>query len=142
MISSVAVTPDLDLFVQRLRLVEAASVADVVPAGPDVASWVRARLAETRAREPDVEVILAFTSEPLARVFLLLCRRYGIDVYRRSKRRDARVMVRVPESFEQTVLGPLYTAISDAVETHLIEVANHAMRVAFELDVTPGPRTA
>lgn len=117
-------------------------MADVVPAGPDVASWVRARLAESRARAPDVEVILAFTSEPLARVFLLLCRRYGIDVYRRSKRREARVMVRVPESFEQTVLGPLYASLADAVETHLIEVADHAMRVAFDLDVTPSPRPA
>lgn len=135
-------TPDLDLFVQRLRLVEAASVADAVPAGPDVASWVRARLAETRAREPDVEVVLAIPSEPYARVFLLLCRRYGIDVYRRSKRREARLMVRVPDSFEQTVMRPLYAAIADAVETYLIEVADHATRAAFDLDVTPGPRLA
>jgi len=136
-ISSAAVTPDLDLFVQRLRLVEA---ADVVPAGPDVASWVRARLAEGRAREPDVEVVLAIPSEPHARVSLLLCRRYGIDVYRRSKRRDARLMIRVPESFEQTVLGPLYAAVADAVETHLMEVTDRARRAAFDLDVTPGPR--
>lgn len=135
-------TPDLDLFVQRLRLVEAAYVADVLPTGSDVVSWVRARLAETRSREPDVEVVVAIPSEPDARVFLLLCRRYGIDVYRRSKRRDARLMIRVPESFEQTVLRPLYAAISDAVETHLIEVADHAMRVAFDLDVTPSPRPA
>jgi hypothetical protein len=135
-------TPDVDLFAQRLRLVEAAHVADVVPAGPDVASWVRARLADTRTREPDVQLLLAVPTESDARVFLLLCQRYGIDVYRRSKRPDGRVMIRVPESFERGVLRPLYAAIANAVETHLIEVANHAMRAAFDLDVTPSTRPA
>lgn len=39
-------------------------------------------------------------------------------------------------------MRPLYAAISDAVETHLIELADHAMRAAFDLDLTPGPRPA
>lgn len=121
-------------------------MADVVPAGPDVARWVRAQLAESRAREPDVEVVLRVASEADARIFLLLCRRYGIDVYRSAQRRsrsaDGRLMIRVPERFERDVLRPLVAAIGNAVETYLIEVTNHAMHVAFDLDVTPGPRPA
>jgi hypothetical protein len=134
-------TPDVDLFVQRLRLVEATTVTDVVPAGPEVATWVRARLAETRAREPDVELVLKVPRDPLARVFVLLCQRYGIDVYRPSKSRsfDGRVMIRVPESFEREVLRPLVEAVTNAVEAHLAEVTKHVMRVAFDLDVSPVP---
>jgi hypothetical protein len=51
-------------------------------------------------------------------------------------------MIRVPDSFERTVMRPLYAAISGAVETHLIAVTDHAMRVAFEPDATQDPRPA
>jgi hypothetical protein len=49
------------------------------------AERIRARLAEIRMREPDVELVYTLPDPWTRKLFLALCRRYGLKPYRRLR---------------------------------------------------------
>ena len=55
------------------------------------------------------------------RLFLALCRRYGLRPYRYPRQRYSTVVVRAPESFITKTLWPEYLEISRALEEYLNE---------------------
>jgi len=55
------------------------------------------------------------------RLFLALCRRYGLRPYRYPRQRYSTVVVRAPESFINKTLWPEYLEISRALDEYLNE---------------------
>jgi hypothetical protein len=68
------------------------------------AERIRARLAEVRAREPDVELAYSLPDVWSRKLFLALCRRYGLRPYRKYRQRHSTVQVSAPGTFQRTNL--------------------------------------
>jgi hypothetical protein len=62
------------------------------------------------------------------RLFLALCRRYGLRPYRYPRQRHSTVVLRVPESFINKTLWPEYLEISRALDDYLNEATERIIR--------------
>ena len=82
---------------------------------------IRAALdAAVRVEQP-VEMNFRLPDRWGRRLFLALCRRYGLRPYRYPRQRYSTVVVRAPESFINKTLWPEYLEISRALEEYLNE---------------------
>ncbi|MCC7542739.1 MAG: hypothetical protein IT379_41370, partial [Deltaproteobacteria bacterium] len=61
---------------------------------------IRARLAELRGREVEVEYRYSLPDPWKRKLFVALCRRYGLKPYREYGQRRSSVMVRAPQTFQ------------------------------------------
>jgi len=65
---------------------------------------VQARLAELQGRDKTIEMQFSLRDQWSRRLFLALCRRYGLKPYRLYRQRLTTVMLRVPQAFVDQVL--------------------------------------
>jgi hypothetical protein len=89
---------------------------------------VRARLAELTRRDPPAETQFSMPDQWSRHLFLALCRRHGLQPYRRHRQRRNTVMVRVPQGFIDEVLWPEFTQLQQTLETYLQEVTLRIIR--------------
>jgi hypothetical protein len=87
----------------------------------------RRRLAEWRAREPDMELQCTVPAGTPQSVFTGLCVIYGLVPYRRPRMRKTTICVRAPRGFLYGLFWPQFEALARAVEEHLCEVVRRAM---------------
>lgn len=126
--------------VEKLRKLEALYAGTAVEgereAARRAAERIRARLEELRGRER--EVVLAYRlHDPWSRkLFLALCRRYGLTPYRERGQRHTTVLVRAPRTFHDRTLWPEFKALSDELEASLDELTNRVIREAIDDDVS------
>ena len=100
------------------------------------AERIRARLAELRGSERD-EVLVYSLPDPWKRkLFLALCRRYGLTPFRESGRRYSTVKVRAPKTFQHRTLWPEFLALSEELHAHLAELTDRVIREAIDEDVS------
>ena len=89
---------------EKLRKIEALHAGTNVDgereAARRAAERIRERLAEIRGRETDTVLLYRLPDPWTRRLFLALCRRYGLKPYREAGRRHSTVMVRAPETFQ------------------------------------------
>ena len=129
--------------IEKLRKLEAlyagTSVDGEREAARRAAERIRARLDELRGREP--EVVLAYRLyDPWSRkLFVALCRRYGLTPYRERGQRHTTVLVRAPRTFHDRTLWPEYQALSDELQKSLEELTNRVIREAINDDVSEAP---
>lgn len=81
------------------------------------AERIRARLAEVRAREPDVELTYRLQDYWARKLFLALCRRYGLEPFRRYRQRFSTVQVIAPQTFQDLTLWPEFLARSEELDS-------------------------
>jgi len=62
------------------------------------------------------------------RLFTALCRRHGLDPYRRKGQRYTTVTVRAPLSFVQNTLWPEYLELQAALHDYLNEATERIVR--------------
>lgn len=62
------------------------------------------------------------------RLFLALCRRYGLNPYRYHRQRRTTVMVRVPRGFVDQVLWPEFQELNRALRAYLNEMTLRVIR--------------
>ena len=62
------------------------------------------------------------------RLFLALCRRYGLEPYRYKGQRYTTVLVRAPRAFVDQTLWPEYLALSEALRSYLNEATERIIR--------------
>src|SRR5262245_20487343 len=67
---------------------------------------VQARLAELQRVDPPVEMQFSMPDQWSRRLFVALCRRYGLKPYRYRRQRLTTVVLRVPRGFVDEVLWP------------------------------------
>jgi hypothetical protein len=126
--------------VERLRKLEALHAGTKVEgereAARRAAEKIRARLAELRGHEKD-EVFRYSLADPWRRkLFLALCRRYGLKPYREPGRRHSTVLVRAPVTFHKQTLWPEFQALSEELSVQLEELTERVIREAIDDDVS------
>jgi hypothetical protein len=129
--------------IEKLRKLEALYAGTAVEgereAARRAAERIRERLEELRGREE--EVVLAYRlHDPWSRkLFIALCRRYGLTPYRERGQRRTTVLVRVPRTFNDRTLWPEFKALSDELVASLDELTNRVIREAINDDVSEPP---
>ncbi len=131
--------------VEKLRKLEAlhagTSVDGEREAARRAAERIRARLADLRGRETDIEMRYSLADPWTRQLFVALCRRYGLVPYRHRGQRATTVMVRAPQTFHDNTLWPEYQALSEELRKHLAELTERVIREAIHDDVTEAAET-
>lgn len=70
------------------------------------------------------------------KLFVALCRRYGLAPYRERGRRYSSVLVRAPKTFQDQTLFPEFEALASELDTHLAELTDRVIREAIHSDVS------
>ena len=116
----------------KLRKIEAlfsgAGTAGEKAAAGAAADRIRARLREEEKREKPVEIRFSLPDPWSRQMFIALCRRYGLRPYRYPRMRRQSVMVRVPQTFLDTVLWPEFQEINAALTDYLAQVTDKVIR--------------
>lgn len=127
----------------RLRKIEAlfagAGTAGERMAAEAALERVRARLAEQRRRDPTVELQFSLQDPWSRRLFVALCRRYGLSPYRYPRQRRQTVMLRGPRTFLDEILWPEFQELNDALVGYLEEVTVRVIREAVFADTSEAP---
>jgi hypothetical protein len=117
---------------QKLRRIEAL-YAGATTEGERLAAAaamerIRTRLRQAERTEVAIEVKFTLADEWSRKLFVALCRRYGLKPYRYRRQRHTTVMVRAPESFLTRTLWPEYKEISAALQAYLQEATDRIIR--------------
>lgn len=136
---------DETALLEKLRKIEAlhagASTDGERGAAAQAAQRIKERLAESRAREPDIEVQYSIHDPWSRRLFTALCRRYGLRPYRYPRQRMSTLCLRAPDSFQQT-LWTHFRALDDALRKHLESITEHVIHAAVHDDTSEAPVVA
>lgn len=129
--------------VEKLRKIEAlhagTKVAGEREAARLAAERIRARLAELRGSDEEVEMFYRLPDPWKRQLFVALCRRYGLTPFREPGRRATTVQVRAPRAFHDRTLWPEFRALADELDVHLRELTERVIREAIHDDVTEPP---
>jgi hypothetical protein len=135
-----AMLPLEGTLLEKLRKIEALHAGTKIDgereAARRAAERIRARLAELRCREQD-ELFRYSLPDPWKRkLFLALCRRYGLRPYREPGRRYSTVLLRAPKTFQTRTLWPEFLALSEELHAHLDELTERVIREAINEDMS------
>jgi len=129
--------------IEKLRKLEALHAGTKVDgereAARRAAERIRERIAELRGREKDVELLYRLPDPWTRKLFIALCRRYGLTPFREPGRRSSTIQVRAPRTFHDRTLWPEFLALSKELRTHLDELTDRVIREAIHEDVTEAP---
>lgn len=129
--------------VEKLRKLEALHAGTKVDGEREAARLaaerIRARLAELRGGEADEVLVYRLEDRWNRKLFVALCRRYGLKPYREHGRRFSTIQVRAPKTFQHRTLWPEFLALSKEVEAHLDELTDRVIREAINNDVSDAP---
>ena len=95
---------------------------------------ILARLAEDRRSEPEVEMRFSINDPWARRLFVALCRRYGLRPFRFRRMHRQTVVVEAPRGFVEGVLWPEFEELSAALEDYLSEVTERVIREAVHCE--------
>lgn len=125
---------------QKLRkiaaLFEGATTLGERDAAAAALNRVRAALNAAEKIERAVEMNFRLPDRWNRRLFLALCRRYGLKPYRYPRQRHSTVVLRAPESFIKKTLWPEYLEISSALDDYLNEATERIIREEVFGDAT------
>jgi hypothetical protein len=125
---------------EKLRKLEALFAGAGTPGEKNAAEAglerIRARLAELEGSDPPIEMQFSLSDLWTRRLFLALCRRYGLKPYRLPRQRTTTVMLRVPKKFLDQVLWPEFKELSAALTRYLEEVTTRVIREEVHRDTS------
>lgn len=124
----------------KLRKIEALFAGAGTPgekaAAGAAAERIRERLREAGVREAAIEVRYAIADPWSRKLFLALCRRYGLKPFRYPRMHRQSVVVRAPRSFLEEVLRPEFDDLNAALTGYLVEVTDRVIRQSVFADTT------
>ena len=97
---------------------------------------VQARLAELQGRDKTIEMQFSLRDQWSRRLFLALCRRYGLKPYRLYRQRLTTVMLRVPQAFVDQVLWPEFQELNGALMQYMNDVTDRVIREEVHRDTS------
>jgi hypothetical protein len=103
---------------------------------------VRARLTDLRQQDPPAELQISLSDQWSRRLFLALCRRYGLEPYRYHRQRRTTLMVRAPRRFFDQVLWPEFSELDRALQAYLHEVTLRVIREDVYADASEAQEVA
>jgi len=86
------------------------------------------KLRALEVREKPVEMRFTLGDGWHLKLFLALCRRYGLNPYRKQGQRRATVMLKVVPSFVTEILWPEFTQLAEALREYLDEATDRIIR--------------
>jgi hypothetical protein len=89
---------------------------------------IQEKLKAFEAQEGPIEMKFTLGDGWHVRLFLALCRRYGLNPYRRHGQRRTTVMLMVVPSFVDEILWPEYNQLADALVDYLDEATARIIR--------------
>jgi hypothetical protein len=95
---------------------------------------VRCRLATLQREGPPVEMQFSLGDPWSRRLFLALCRRYGLVPYRLPRQRLTTVMLKAPRRFAEEVLWPEFEELNQALLQYLNAVTLKVIREEVHRD--------
>jgi hypothetical protein len=117
---------------QKLRkiaaLFEGATTAGERDAAAAALDRVRTALGSAEKTDRIIELYFHLTDHWKKRLFLALCRRYGLKPYRYPRQRHSTVVLRAPESFMNKTLWPEFKQLSRALDDYLNEATTRIIR--------------
>jgi hypothetical protein len=117
---------------EKLRKIEAlfagAATAGERAAAGAAADRIRARLRDSQGRERAVEIRFSLPDPWSRRLFIALCRRYGLRPFRHARMHRQSVVVNAPQSFIHQVLWPEFTEINGALTDYLADITDDVIR--------------
>ena len=131
---------------EKLRKIEAlfsgAGTAGERLAAEAALQRVLARLVDLERRDPAIEMQFSMADQWSRRLFLALCRRYGLAPYRYRRQRLTTVMVRVPRGFVDQVLWPEFNELNRALVVYLNAVTLRIIREEVHSDASEAAEVA
>lgn len=100
---------------------------------------VQSRLAELERVDPPVEMQFSMPDQWSRRLFVALCRRYGLKPYRYRRQRLTTVVLRVPRGFVDQVLWPEFGELNQALVNYLNEVTLRVIKKEVHADASEAP---
>jgi hypothetical protein len=129
---------DESALLEKLRKVEALFAGATIPGERQAAGAaierIKAHLRDLRSKEADTEFRCSLVDRWSQRLFVALCRRYGLRPYRRYRQRSTTLMVKAPRSFMDETLWPEYQELSKELQKYLSEVTDRIIREAIHGD--------
>ncbi len=129
--------------IEKLRKLEALHAGTKVDgereAAGRAAERIRERLAEARARERDEVRAYRIEDRWHQKLFVALCRRYGLKPYREPGRRYSTILVRMPSTFRKQTFNPQFMALSKEITVELDALTDRVIREAIDEDVSDAP---
>jgi len=117
---------------EKLRKIEALFAGAATPGERDAAEAamlrVKARLAEIGRTEQPVEMQFSIQDPWAQRLFVALCRRYGLRPYRRPRQKRSTIMVRLPRGFSDQILWPEFIQLNEVLRAHLQDITLKLIR--------------
>jgi hypothetical protein len=117
---------------EKLRKIEALFAGAATPGERDAAEAamlrVRARLAEIGRSEQPVEMQFSIQDQWAQRLFVALCRRYGLRPYRQPRQKRSTIMVRLPRAFSDQILWPEFVQLNEVLHAHLQDITLKLIR--------------
>ncbi len=117
---------------QKLRkiaaLFEGATTAGERDAAAAAIGRVRVALSAAEQTEQVIEMQFRLTDRWHRRLFLALCRRYGLKPYRYPRQRYSSIVLRAPKSFINGTLWPEFLQLKDALDEYLNEATERIIR--------------
>lgn len=89
---------------------------------------IRAKLTELEGREQAIEMKFTLGDGWNLKLFLALCRRYGLKPFRRHGQRRTTVMLHVVPGFANDILWPEFTQLAEALSAYLEEATERIIR--------------
>lgn len=117
---------------EKLRKIEAlfagAATAGERGAAAAAAERIRERLREAGRGEAPVEIRISIPDAWSRKMFLALCRRYGVRPFRYPRMQRQTLVVKAPQSFVDTVLWPEFREINAALTEYLDAITERVIR--------------
>ena len=117
---------------EKLRKITALFEGSATPGERDAAAAAIARIRKALdaavKTQPLPETKFSMADQWQRRLFLALCRRYGIEPYRYRGQRHTTVVIRAPRAFVDTTLWPEYVELQAALHAYLNEATERIIR--------------
>ena len=123
-------------------LFEGAATAGERSAAAAAIERVKKALAGFQQTEQPVEMQFSMADLWQRRLFMALCRRYGLEPYRYRRQRYTTVLVRAPKSFINKTLWPEYMQLRDALDEYLNEATERIIKEEVYGDSREAPERA
>jgi hypothetical protein len=126
--------------IEKLRKLEALHAGTKIDgereAARRAAERIRERLADLRGREEEIELVYRLPDPWTRKLFIALCRRYGLKPYRERGQRYSTVMVRAPRTFQDATLWPEFCALSNELKEELAALTDRVIHEAIHEDTS------
>lgn len=123
----------------KLHKIEAlfagAATAGEKSAAGAAAERIRARLGQAAKTEAAVEMRFSIPDVWSRKLFVALCRRYGLRPFRHRRMHRQSIIIKAPKSFTEKVLWSEFLELDAALVSYLAEITDKVIREAVHGEV-------